>query len=81
MRNPRNQYLGAMFNITAVGFISSLATVFIGLYIAIWGDNAFGGRIIATGLVTAVLMACIGLPAVLNIKDEESAPEAEAKAS
>lgn len=48
---------------TSIGFVGSIFVAFIGAYIAIWGDNAFGGRIIASAFVTMFLMSSMGLTA------------------
>lgn len=48
--------------VTISGLMVSLATIFVGLYVAIWADKLVGGKIVATAFVTAVLMTSIGLP-------------------
>jgi hypothetical protein len=68
----------AISAITALIFVSSFGAAFVGVYIAIWGDNALGGRIIATALTTACLMACVGYPSHLWLESQtpqESASE------
>lgn len=55
------QFLVFVSIVTAATLIVSIAAMFIGTYIAIWGDNVFGSKIVVTGMITALLMACIGL--------------------
>lgn len=54
--------------VTAVGLVGSIFVAFVGAYIAIWGDNAFGGRIVASAVVTVFFMIGMGLPAHEFIK-------------
>lgn len=54
---------------TAFGLIASISVIFIGAYIAIWGDNVFGGKIVASAIVSVVLTSCIGLSVHSYIKN------------
>lgn len=55
-------------------FVGCGAAAIIGIYISIWGNSEFGGRIVATALVTAVLMMGVGIPthSYLKSKDTEN---------
>lgn len=65
-------FLAAVSGIAAVVLILSVGVAFVGVYIAIWGDNALGGRIVATGMATIVLSICIGLPSHEFSKEEDA---------